>query len=382
VEAAPSRPPLANFVAPALWNWMRSYLRYAFQRSHPFVPHTSHPQHCIYPLGDGVVRVSLAGDWATGTAEAVQTAQGMIKSDPHFTIHLGDIYYVGDELSVLENCLGVDNPKTQYAPVLWPIGSVGSFALNGNHEMYANGRPYFERFLPRLGLRTHDGMSGQITSFFCLQNDHWRIIGLDTGYHSRGWPLIELIKEPSCRLDEKLLTWLREIVRPKDDRRGIILMTHNQYYTVFPNDHNYPKPAQQLREFIDRPVLWFWGHEHKLAGYELWGPKELQVHGRCVGHGGMPVTPEPPPNGKRPPLLFYDNRSYKDGFNHNGYVTLEFSGPHMTARYFDISGIQPGGADRLLIEEHWAVDGEGAVVLERLRQHCHDAGFYGPAKWG
>jgi hypothetical protein len=92
VEPAPSRPPLANFVAPALWNWMRSYLRYAFQRSHPFVPHTSHPQHCIYPLqnkaeagtGDGVVRVSLAGDWATGTAEAVQTAQGMMKSKPHF----------------------------------------------------------------------------------------------------------------------------------------------------------------------------------------------------------------------------------------------------------------------------------------------------------
>lgn len=365
---------------------MRSYLRYAFQRSHPFVPHTSHPQHCIYPLkggaGDGVVRVSLAGDWATGTAEAVQTAQGMMKSKPHFTIHLGDIYYVGDELSVLENCLGVDNPKTQYAPVLWPIGSLGSFALNGNHEMYANGRPYFEKFLPRLGMRTRDGMSGQITSFFCLQNDHWRIIGLDTGYHSRGWPLIELIKEPNCRLDEKLLTWLREIVRPKNDGRGIILLSHNQYYTVFPNDHNYPKPAQQLKEFIDRPALWFWGHEHRLAGYELWGPKELQVHGRCIGHGGMPVVPQPPPNGKRPPLLFYDNRFYKDGFNHNGYVTLEFTGPHLTARYFDISGIQPGASDRLLLEEKWRVDSNGAVVRESVRQLCHDAGFYGPGKWG
>src|SRR5262245_31827441 len=208
---------------------MRSYLRYAFQRSHPFVPHTKHPQHCIYPLeskaGTGVVRVSLEGDWATGTAEAVQTALGMMKSKPHFTIHLGDIYYVGDELSVLENCLGVDNPKTQYAPVLWPIGERGSFALNGNHEMYANGRPYFERFLPRLGLRTQGGMAGQVTSFFCLQNEHWRIIGLDTAYHSRGWPLIGLIKEPSCRLDEKLLTWLREVVRPQDDKRGLILLS-------------------------------------------------------------------------------------------------------------------------------------------------------------
>jgi hypothetical protein len=289
---------------------------------------------------------------------------------------------VGDELSVLENCLGVDNPKTQYAPVLWPIGELGSFALNGNHEMYANGRPYFEKFLPRLGLRTQGGMAGQVTSFFCLQNEHWRIIGLDTGYHSRGWPLLGLIKEPSCLLDEKLLTWLREVVRPKDDKRGLILLSHNQYYTVFPNDYSYTKPAQQLTEFIDRPALWFWGHEHKLAGYELWGPKELQVHGRCVGHGGMPVVPEPVPPGKRPPLLFYDNRFYKDGFNHNGYVTLEFSGAHMTARYFDISGIQSGESDSLLLEEKWRVASDGAVVRESVRQLCHDAGFYGPEKWG
>jgi len=385
-DPAPSRPPLANLAAPALWNWVRSYLRYAFQRSHPFVPHTKHPTHCIYPLGDGagtgVVRVSLAGDWASGTAEAVQAAQGMMRSDPHFTIHLGDIYYVGDELALLENCLGIDNPKTLYAPATWPIGSLGSFALNGNHEMYANGRPYFERFLPRLGLRTPDGMSGQVTSFFCLQNDYWRIIGLDTGYHSRGWPIIGLIRQLSCPLNLKLLAWLREIVRPKDDKRGIILLSHHQYYTVFPDDHSYTLPAQQLKEFIDRPALWFWGHEHRLAGYELWGPKDLQVHGRCIGHGGMPVRPQPPPRREGSHLLFYDNRYYKDGFNHNGYATLEFRGPRMTARYFDISGINPGASDRLLLEEQWKVDSAGAVVRESLRQLCRDVDFYGPEKWG
>jgi hypothetical protein len=75
--------------------------------------------------------------------------------------------------------------------VTWPIGQKGSFGLNGNHEMYANGVAYFDMFLPRLGLRTGPcGMSGQQTSFFCLENDYWRIIAVDTGYNSTGVPIL------------------------------------------------------------------------------------------------------------------------------------------------------------------------------------------------
>ena len=54
--------------------------------------------------------------------------------------------------------------------------------------------------------------------------------------------IVAFLMEPR---EDKQLTWLREIVRPKDDNRGVILVTHHQYYTAFP-DHNYPKPAQQL----------------------------------------------------------------------------------------------------------------------------------------
>ena len=58
------------------------------------------------------------------------------------------------------------------------LGSEGAFALNGNHEMYALGYGYFDHILPKLGVR--GSPRGQRASYFCLENDHWRIIALDT----------------------------------------------------------------------------------------------------------------------------------------------------------------------------------------------------------
>jgi hypothetical protein len=49
----------------------------------------------IYPIDDRA-KISIAGDWGTGTDEARIVAATMEKSDPDFTIHLGDVYYVGD----------------------------------------------------------------------------------------------------------------------------------------------------------------------------------------------------------------------------------------------------------------------------------------------
>src|SRR5258708_12352297 len=81
-------------------------------------------------------RVSIAGDWGTGTNEAECVAERIKEFDPHFTIHIGDIYYVGDPQSVNENCLGIKNPNNNYDPVRCPSGSKASFALNGNPTMY------------------------------------------------------------------------------------------------------------------------------------------------------------------------------------------------------------------------------------------------------
>ncbi len=51
---------------------------------------------------------------------------------------------------IKENFLG--EPTSPYPPVKWPQGKLGSFALSGNHEMYARGNGYFDAILPKMGL--------------------------------------------------------------------------------------------------------------------------------------------------------------------------------------------------------------------------------------
>ena len=360
-------------------NWVRTYLAYVFHRKHYFPAYTASPCGAVYALlgehAGGEVRVSMAGDWGTGTNEAQCVARQMMRFQPHFTIHLGDVYYVGDAPSVNENCLGIKNSNNNYDPVTWPVGSAGSFALNGNHEMYANGGGYFDVFLPRLGLRAPGGMTGQQTSFFCLQNEYWRMIAIDTGYNSIGVPILSGIpwinRIPGiggdCELPPELLEWLKQVVKAEEDQRGLILLSHHQNYSGFQDQ--YTKPAQQLWDAgIRRNVLWFWGHEHRLAGYDLNGTGDLKSYGRCVGHGGMPVDRGGPDREPRP--RFYDDRLGSHGYGVNGNVNLTFAGPRVTALYVDLEGQE-------LLEESWVAK-EGQMVLDSQRQIIADRDFHGP----
>jgi hypothetical protein len=377
--APPNYPPVFLFAPSAIWHWVRNYLAYVFKPKHAFPTSTMSPQKAIYDLvgenGGDSVRVSVAGDWGTGTSEAQAVAHQMMRFRPHFTIHIGDVYYVGDLAEVNENCLGIKNPNNNYDPLTWPVGSRGSFALNGNHEMYANGIGYFDLLLPQLGLRNAAGeMLGQQTSFFCLQNKYWRIIAIDTGYNSTGLPILSHIPGinripgvgPDCRLRDELLQWVKEVVAPERDQRGLIIMSHHQYYSGF--DNRYSKPAQQLwKAGVRRPVLWFWGHEHRLAGYDLYGSDDLKAFGRCVGHGGMPVDRGEP---MRDPLpSFYDNRVASNGFGVNGHVNLSFTGAGLTAVYVDLNGNE-------LLREQWAIDSSGAVQLVSKQKFLSDPDFH------
>lgn len=359
-------------------SWVVAYLTYRFGLRHPFQDYVGNPSRGIYPLvsrlpvnGDlpaaGPIRVSLAGDWGTGTPEADAVANHIRAFDPHYTIHLGDIYFVGDLDEVEENCLGNPQRKNIYA-VTWPKGSHGTFALNGNHEMYANGHAYFKHFLPRLGMRLGPGMEaeGQKASFFSLRNNHWIIVALDTGYNSVGLPIFERLayikKIPKMggngSLPPALLHWLRQDVRPQLEGRGVIVLSHHQYYSSF--EGCFPTPGRQLLEFISKPVLWFWGNEHRMAIYGRWRMKRgIEAYGRCVGHGGMPIAvgakPRHKPNAG--PLVLYDDREYRQvsgtTVGYNGYVNLVFEGRHLTIEYRDVRE----GNNLLLTEEWEARDG-------------------------
>ena len=255
--------PLAAFLPNRLSVWIPAVAKYWFHKKHAFRDYTTHGKgNGIYPIDDRV-KISLAGDWGTGTDEARIVAAAMEKSEPDFTIHLGDVYYVGDSNEVRENFLG--EKTSPYAAVKWPMGAKGGFALNGNHEMYAEGNGYWRMVLPRMGLKERGSAwgAGQWASFFCLENKHWRIIGLDTGYNSTrfDWGKVPLLRrskwlrkttsfKPGCNLPEPLLDWLKSSVNPDGDKRGLILLSHHGPHSAF--EDWYQVPAKQLAK-LDSP---------------------------------------------------------------------------------------------------------------------------------
>jgi Calcineurin-like phosphoesterase len=378
--------PIAAFLPNRLFEWVPQIAKYWFHKKHAFRDYTTHKKGTgIYPIDDRM-KISITGDWGTGTDEARMVAAAMEQSEPDFTIHLGDVYYVGDGNEVRENFLG--EKTSPYVPVKWPMGAKGSFALNGNHEMYADGNGYWRMVLPRMGLkeRGSEWGAGQWTSFFCLENKHWRIIGLDTGYNSTrfDWgkmPVLQRSKwlrkttsfKPACTIPESVLAWLKSAVNPDGDKRGLILLSHHGPHSAF--EGWYQIPAKQLAKLIHRPVIWFWGHEHRLAIYEKFSVKEgIEAYGRCIGHGGMPVGRGAAPDILDCRWLAWDNRRYPSDeeidVGYNGHANLSFNGPALHIAYYDLN-------QSLVLTEDWHIDIESGVLEgPSLKKILHDPSLH------
>ncbi len=357
---ASSFPRLAAFLPNRLWPWIWNYLKYALTPRVSFPSYSGTGLSGVYRISGSTpgapIKIAIAGDWGTGTDEAYTIANLMCPPDkrliPDFTIHLGDVYYVGDKAEIEEKCLG--ESTRAYSGVKWPHGSQGSFSLNGNHEMYANGKPYFTVFLPTLGLSSV--RRGQVASYFSLETDNWRILAVDTAYNSIGLPILSQVpglnRIPAiggdCRLEKTLIKWLREEVKPMENLKATLLLSHHQYFTAF-SDLSYSKPARQLREFFPtQEVVWIWGHEHRMAIYDKYKTDGgITAYGRCLGHGGMPVEMGQPVR-RKVPLLYYDERTHylagtKVGVN--GFVNILLDDSILRLDYRDISN------KSLLVEE-------------------------------
>jgi hypothetical protein len=303
------------------------------------------------------ISVALLGDWASDTLESHNVAA--LCGERDYSIHLGDSYYVGNEKEI--DC----NFNTTFgAP--WPYGKTGSFALLGNHEMYSSGKTYFTQLLPYMHLYQGNAQQ-QEASFFCLENKYWRIIGLDTGYHSlKGF--LGVRSNKNLQLHKEQIKWIREVVQPGEDDRAIIFLSHHQPFSGFEDD--YLNPAKQLSELVgsNRTVIWFWGHEHRMALYgENVLENGLKVFGRCIGNGGMPVDIEAPPKPSDHNLVVYDKRERKKIDNHpvgyNGYSILKFNGPDLTIEYYDDNDNNDLKQERKVLEEKWSVAGGGLAGI-------------------
>ena len=241
-----------------------------------------------------------------------------------------------------------------YLTAAWPRGSLGSFALNGERQMFTNGSGYFQKFLPTLGIGSSQTQinKGQAASFFCLRNEHWMLIAIDTGYNSAGYSSMF----SKCRLERALRVWLEDYVRPREFRGATIIIGHHPYCSAF--NRGYDLPAIQLKKiFGDRCVLWFWAHEHRFAIYGRYQSKHgIPAFGRCIGHGGIPVRLGSPDPKTKAPLVVYDNRRYDNidgtfvGFN--GFANLSFLGNKLTVEFISLSRPLQRGYS-LLVRESW-----------------------------
>ncbi|MEP7153020.1 MAG: metallophosphoesterase [Nitrospira sp.] len=260
------------------------------------------------------MRVAMLGDWGTGLYGAPACSKS-IEQDPkpyQLAVHLGDVYYSGNENEVQERFID-----------LWPKNNViTNRALNSNHEMYTGGHAYFNLTLKKFG---------QSASYFAFQNDHWVLVGLDSAYKDHD-------------LTQDQVAWLRNIIQNAADRK-IILMSHHQPISRF--DSQGPNLVEKLGEFLNakRIFAWYWGHEHRCLFYDK--HPAWDMYGRTVGHGGFPyfrdnlngVPAEAgQPNWFRlgasnmvPGGLVLDApnkyiKHHEAEYGPNGYVSLEFDG--------------------------------------------------------
>lgn len=349
------------FFATNLFGFAYHYLKSRFGPKAEYQFYPRNGDDGIYPLHtySKPVTLALVSDWATDTPES-DLIGGLIRDhDPDYTLHLGDIYFVGTPEEIATNFTDPD--------ASWHFGKHGSLALSGNHEMYSNGTAYFNKLLPAMKIRKGSQIATQQAGFFCLEDEHWRIIGLDTGYTSTNRPFLEVLFKSDCHLRDEQVKWLTETVRLNnpDDKRGIIFLSHHPYFSSFRDDH--PVVGRQLKTIFgaaDRPVLWFWGHEHRLSFYNKYGFSDgIQAWGRCVGHGGMPVETDAPDRGHLGQLLFYDQRVRerirRRDVGYNGFAILSIDGPTIDINYIDQT-------NQTVIAERWTVNPAGHLNSEIL----------------
>ncbi len=291
-----------------------------FRDPHPF-NNKAAPTHTMANR----CRLVMVGDWGSGLPRAQKVATEMRKYVKEcldqgiecHVIHLGDVYYSGFEYEY----------KKRFLPY-WPVepgeqDRVGSWSLNGNHDMYSGGHAYFGTLLadPRFERQKK-------SSFFRLANANWQFIGLDTAYEDNG------LKDPQA-------TWLAGVLA-KNSQRAVVL-THHQFFSAYEDS---PSVGEILRQKLE-PLLSesrvfgaIWGHEHRCVVHE---PHADLEYARLVGNGGVPVYMthrEDEPYSS--PVTFEDRRLFLENglekWAYMGFAVFDIDGKAMKAKYVDENG--------------------------------------------
>jgi len=259
-------------------------------------------------------RIAIIGDWGTGQAPARALLAAIARKNPDVVIHLGDVYYAGTEFEM-----------QSYFQDIWSqtfdISKIRTFTLAGNHDMYSGGEPYYE-LIDRLG---------QPASYFCLRNDDWQFVALDTGLHDD-----DALDAKPTYLEAAEVEWLSDKIATAGNRRTVLL-SHHQLFTAHENIGGQSLNARlqaQVGPVLPNVDVWFWGHEHNQVIYQEW----QGVLARCIGHGAYPVGKNEIPAAPKFNVPMQNVVLSKgDSFYSHGYVIMDLDGPAARVAYYQDS---------------------------------------------
>lgn len=322
----PSR--LAGAFEPTDPGWIASFIAFQLRRlhhKHPFNPKPATPVEL-----DDRARLVLVGDWGSGLPRARRVAaqmrrvldEGLAEGRRQHVVHLGDVYYSGLEREVDDHFLG-----------LWPVRpdeaqSIGSWCLNGNHDMYSGGHAYFDRLLADPRFARQEG-----SSFFSLRSPHWDVLGLDTSWDEQA------LHDPRTKfgLQDPQADWVA--AKAGESQRKLLALSHHQLVSA------YSEVGPVLTRKLEGPltagriVAWFWGHEHRCMTYE---PAQGVRFGRCIGHGGVPVYMNHDADDPYPAPGAYEYRDFLGSWPERwaifGFAVLDLDGDAIDVRYIDERG--------------------------------------------
>jgi predicted phosphodiesterase len=290
----------------------------------PYRRHTNLSDFVIEsPLGD-LSRVALVGDWGTGDATAKLLLRQIAQKQPEVVIHLGDVYYSGTDHEFQNYFYGIWQEMFGLPPVKWGdkvhgVTRPATFTLAGNHDMYAGGQPYY----------TTIDMLGQPASYFCLRNANWQFIAMDTALHDNNPTNLSV-----TFLEDTEVAWIKDKIQTANGRKTVLL-SHHQLFTTFEEIGGQKintKLEAQLHDILPQVTVWYWGHEHNFVVY----PKFLNVLGRCIGHGAVPVGFDQigPADASVPCENFRLAADTDGGLFQHGYAIMELNGAAATVKHY------------------------------------------------
>jgi hypothetical protein len=306
--------------------------------------HDQSPSGFVYPLcgqaAGAELQVALFSDFGTGLYHSRYIAKQLRTRAFPYAIHLGDVYYAGRQEEFENYFISLLDPM---------LGATRLFTMNGNHEMFSRGVPFFRY----IDARRASPLQEQEGSYFCLRGETAQIVAIDTDYFGyRG------LREP-C-----LVAWLKEQLE-YGRRHGLtnILLTGDEPYeygslklTPLLSDLG---PLVQEGRLVD---LWFWGNTHYCA---LFGAADtLPFIGSCIGHGGYPFGRQSLGRPSPAPVIFLETgarfpewTNVRQDRGNNGYCVLTFQPDGgIGLRYVDWMA-----RDRCLVSLTRAEDGRLAI---------------------